>query len=166
MRKLLPMVLALLGLMAGGGAGYLLRPHPEAGAEVGAKATAACPPTEAPTAETPTHGGELETEFVKLNNQFVVPVVEDGTVAAMVILSLSLEVPKGEAPKVFEREPKLRDSLLQTLFNHANAGGFRGAFTDPLAMEALRTALLEAARGVMGAAVESILITEIVRQDA
>ena len=163
MRKLLPVILALIGLAGGGGAGYIFHPQPEAKAE----ATAGCPPNGAPAAEAPPPAGnESETEFVKLNNQFVVPVVEDGTVAAMVILSLSLEVPKGEGPKVFEREPKLRDALLQTLFNHANAGGFKGSFTDPLAMEALRTALLETARSVMGAAVGSILITEIVRQDA
>lgn len=164
MRKLLPVLLALVGLVAGGGAGFLLRTSPESQA-----AATVCPPTETPAAETPPHGEETkepETEFVKLNNQFVVPVVEEGAVVAMVILSLSLEVPKGEAPKVFEREPKLRDNLLQTLFNHANAGGFKGSFTDPLAMEALRTALLETARGVMGAAVGSILITDIVRQDA
>jgi len=165
MRKLLPVFLALIGLAAGGGAGFMLRPPPEEKAV----ATVTCPPAGAPAAETPSHSGEQkesETEFVKLNNQFVIPVVEDGAVAAMVILSLSLEVPKGEAAKIFEREPKLRDSLLQTLFNHANAGGFKGSFTDPLAMETLRTALLEAARGVMGAAVGSVLVTEIVRQDA
>jgi len=164
MRKLLPILLALIGLVAGGGAGFLLRPAPNSQV-----AATVCPPTETPTAEPAPHSEEAkepETEFVKLNNQFVVPVVEDGAVAAMVILSLSLEVPKGEAPKVFEREPKLRDNLLQTLFNHANAGGFKGSFTDPLAMEALRTALLETARGVLGAAVSSILITDIVRQDA
>ncbi len=165
MRKLLPILLALVGLMAGGGAGYMLRPQPKEHAD----AAVVCPPTSAPTAETPAdsaHGEVAETEFVKLNNQFVVPVVENGTVAAMVILSLSLEVPKGESSKVYDREPKLRDSLLQTLFNHANAGGFKGSFTDPLAMEELRTALLETVRGVMGAAVGSVLITDIVRQDA
>lgn len=163
MRKLLPVLLALIGLAGGGGAGYIFRPQPEAKTE----ATAGCPPNGATATETPPPAGnESETEFVKLNNQFVVPVVENGAVVAMVILSLSLEVPKGEAAKVFEREPKLRDSLLQTLFNHANAGGFKGSFTDPLAMETLRTALLETARGVMGAAVSSVLITDIVRQDA
>ena len=165
MRKLLPVLLVLIGLSVGGGAGYIFRP--QSVAETDPKI--ACPPTDATKTEMPPQESAVadhETEFVKLNNQFVVPVVEDGTVAAMVILSLSLEVPKGEGPKVFEREPKLRDALLQTLFNHANAGGFKGSFTDPLAMEALRTALLETARSVMGAAVGSILITDIVRQDA
>ena len=69
-------------------------------------------------------------EYVKLNNQFVVPVVEDGRVAAMVVLSLSLEVEAGNTEAVYQREPKLRDAFLQVLFDHANVGGFCGSFTD------------------------------------
>lgn len=173
MRKLMPLILGLVGLSAGVGAGYVLRPAPAAEAPAHdaqavegdgtESAKVACPTTEPPAAETP-HEGESDTEFVKLNNQFVVPVVEQGQIAAMVILSLSLEVPRGDGPRVFEYEPKLRDTILQTLFNHANAGGFRGSFTEPDAMETLRKALLETARRVLGHSVTSVLITDIVRQ--
>ncbi len=72
----------------------------------------------------------LTPEYVKLPNQFVVPVMAKGKVGAMVILSLSLEVEQGTTQEVYEIEPKLRDVLLQVMFDHANSGGFTGAYTD------------------------------------
>jgi flagellar protein FliL len=63
-------------------------------------------------------------------NQFIVPVMKKGKVAAMVILSLSLEVKPGMTSKVYDMEPKLRDVFLQVMFDHANAGGFDGSYTD------------------------------------
>lgn len=57
--------------------------------------------------------------------------------------------------------------FLRVLFDHANAGGFRGTFTDGSTLVALRRALLEAARSAMGAeGVLDVLITDIVRQDS
>ncbi len=152
MRKLLPILLALLGLGAGAGAGLTLRPaaDPEL--------------AEAAMAEHPAEP-EVPPEYAKLSNQFVVPVVEDGRVSAMVILSLSLEVTAGSTEAVFQREPKLRDVFLQVLFDHANSGGFKGSFTDGSNMVVLRRALLETATATMGDMVKDVLIVEIVRQD-
>ena len=36
-----------------------------------------------------------EREYAKLNNQFVVPIVEEGRVAALVVMSLNVEVTAG-----------------------------------------------------------------------
>jgi flagellar protein FliL len=152
MRKLLPVLLAILGLAAGAGAGLTLRPAADPAME---EATAAEHPEEP----------DVPPEYVKLNNQFVVPVVEDGRVAAMVILSLSLEVTTGSTEAIFQREPKLRDVFLQVLFDHANAGGFKGSFTDGSNMVVLRRALLETAQATMGDIVKDVLIVDIVRQD-
>ncbi|SIO49845.1 Flagellar basal body-associated protein FliL [Rhodovulum sp. ES.010] len=171
MGKLIPVIIAVVGLVLGGGAGYMLRP---------------APPEEAP--EDAAHAGEADhgadaahakagkddhgdadgqtSDFVKLNNQFVIPVVRDGRVGALVVLSLSLEVTSGGKEPVYEREPKLRDAFLQVMFDHANVGGFDGAFTESGTMTLLRRALLEAARQVMGPMVRDVLITDIVRQDA
>ena len=152
MRKLLPILLAILGLGAGAGAGLTLRPAPDPAMEEEAAAEHAEEP-------------EVPPEYVKLNNQFVVPVVEDGRVAAMVILSLSLEVTAGSTEAIFQREPKLRDIFLQVLFDHANAGGFNGSFTDGTNLVILRRALLETATAEMGDMVKDVLIIDIVRQD-
>ena len=101
-----------------------------------------------------------------MNNQFVVPVVEQGRVAAMVVLSLSLEVDVGNTEAVYTREPKLRDVFLQVLFDHANMGGFSGSFTDGSNLVVLRTTLKEAATLVLGKVVTDVLITDIARQDS
>jgi flagellar basal body-associated protein FliL len=153
LRLILPLVLVVLGLAAGVGAGLALRPTAE-----DADAVAEPPPADPEP--------DATREFVRLQNQFVVPVVEGGRVASLVILSLSIEVTAGSTEAVFAREPRLRDTILQVLFDHANAGGFRGRFTDGVNMNSLRVALAEAARQVIGPAATDVLIVDIVRQDS
>ncbi len=156
-RKLLPLLLGLLGLGLGIGAGMFLRPAPPE-------------PTEEEIAMAEEAAAEAEPEvppeYVKLNNQFIVPVVEEGKVVSMVIMSLSLEVETGTTEATFQHEPKLRDVFLQVLFDHANSGGFRGSFTDSSNLVFLRKALIEAARSVMGKGVKDVLISDITRQDS
>ncbi len=174
MRKLLPVLLALVGLMAGGGAGFLLRPTPPetlpnpcgevAGAVVGKDGD--IPAGDVDEASEGEGDAAGLREYVKLNNQFIVPVVEDGVVRSLVILSVSLEVASGTSQDVYAVEPKLRDSFLQVLFDHANAGGFEGAFTNANNMEILRVALFEAAGKALGPKVSDVLIVDIVRQDS
>jgi flagellar protein FliL len=169
--KVFPVLLALLGLGGGVGAGLVLRPAPAAEEPASASAEDSAA-KETQTEADPAHaeeGGDGQDstgpEYVKMNNQFVVPVVEEGRVAAMVVLSLSLEVEPGTTETVYQREPKLRDAFLQVLFDHANIGGFSGSFTDGANLVVLRTSLKEAAGLVLGAAVKDILITDIARQD-
>lgn len=174
-RKLLPVLLALLGLGAGLGAGLVLRPaaeHPPedaaAGAEEGeahaGETGHAVPPAEDHAAGD--QAAEDAPEYVRMNNQFVVPVLEGGQVVSLVILSLSLEVTPGSSQDIYAREPKLRDAFLRVLFDHANAGGFRGSFTDGANLTLLRNALMEQARTICGELVRDVLISDIARQDA
>ena len=175
-RKLLPLILAGVGLGGGIAAGVVLRPvsdakddaagHATDGADAHAKAG------DHPAAEATDHGAKGDhadptaPEYVKLNNQFVIPVVEEGRVQAMVVLSLSLEVDAGQSEAVYEREPKLRDAFLQVMFDHANSGGFSGSFTDGANLVVLRTSLQEAAALVLGDIIKDVLITDIARQDS
>lgn len=166
MVKVLPLLLALLGLAIGSGAGFALRPAQKAQPADVPKNHVAERPEDAPDVmhgAPPTSGSDAE--FVKLNNQFVIPVVKKGRVSALVVLSLSLEVAPGTRARIYQIEPKLRDALLQVMFDHANAGGFSGTFTDSTAMTTLRLALLEASRKILGNTVRNVLIADIVRQD-
>ena len=52
------------------------------------------------------------------------------------------------------------------MFDHANAGGFRGTFTDGANLVVLRSALLEVAQSTLGDLVSDVLIVDIVRQDS
>lgn len=168
MGKILPILLALIGVGAGIGAGVMLKPAPVDLSEV----PVCRPATEGEQAEVAhdvDEGDEGDEgtppEYVKMHNQFVIPVVEDGKMAALVVLSISLEVSAGGKEATFQREPKLRDAFNQILFDHANAGGFKGTFTNSNNMTVLRDSLYEIAVKVAGPVVKDVLIAEIVRQD-
>ena len=187
-KKLVPVLLALFGLAGGVGAGLTLKPAPAEDAAqrettaVGEHAAApegeakggtepaadASPAADHSATQAPPETAEGETplfDYVKLNNQFVIPVVKDGQVASMVILALSLEVTVGGSEQVYLLEPKLRDVLLQVMFDHANSGGFSGDFTQSTNMVVLRDALREAAIKTLGSMVSEVLIIDIARQD-
>lgn len=162
--KILPIVLLLVGSGVGVGAGMALRPEPEK-----PELTEEAGEEELVAEEVEPYGPDNpapEMDYVKLNNQFVVPIVKDRIVVALVVLALSLEVPDGSSEAVFRREPKLRDSFLQVLFDHANIGGFDGAFTEANNLAVLRAALREAGQKEMGVEIiKDVLILEIARQD-
>lgn len=164
LKKLFPVALALAGLGGGIAAGLFLRPEDAPTDEAAGVENPGTALEERADAAAPE--GPVEPEYVKLNNQFIVPVVEQGRVSAMVVLALSLEVTTGSTETVYEREPKLRDVFLQVLFDHANVGGFSGSFTDGANLIVLRTSLREAAGLVLGTVVKDVLITDIARQDS
>ncbi len=155
MAKLLPILIVVFGLAIGGGAGWFLQP----------KADLAEGDEESPTHVRSKAEEDPLREYVKLNNQFIVPVVKDGKVDSLVVMSLNIEVTAGTREQVFNREPKVRDALLSTLFDHANLGGFDGAFTQSSVMNSLRRALLRSAQSVIGDAAKDVLVIDIVRQD-
>jgi flagellar FliL protein len=154
MKFILPLVLTLLGLGLGGGAGWLLRPAPVETED----AQGGAPPAPAPRAM-------VATETMRLSNQFIIPLIEDGRVRAMVVIGLALEVAAGHEVNLVRDEPKLRSIFLQQLFDYANLGGFDGVFTSGEALAGLRRSLRESARAELGPALHDVLITELVRQD-
>lgn len=174
-RLLIPVILLILGLGGGVGAGMMLNSgagggDSEAtdGDRVGADSDG-----EEVADEGDGDGGYGEQadpdspyEYVRLNNQFIVPIIRHGSVRSLVVISLTVEVLNGENALVYSREPRLRDAFLRVMFSHANVGGFDGSFTTVEAMAPLRTGLREAAQQILGEIVHDVLIVDIVRQDA
>lgn len=169
--KILPLILLIMGTGAGIGAGVMMAPAPpspehemaSAGSEEEHMAT---PPAQKDAGHGATSAMESGNhEYIKIPNQFIVPVVERDELTSMVVIALSLETSPGMADKIRIYEPKLRDVFLQVLFDHANMGGFKGAFTRSDVMNPLRTALREAARQQLGNDVFDVLIMDITRQD-
>lgn len=155
LQKILPLVLLLIGAGAGVGAGVFLRPEPLPPSEM-----------EAEIEEEESEEDVVEEfEYVKLSNQFVVPIVDDQQVRALVVMSLSVEVPIGGKDAIYSKEPKIRDSFLQVLFDHANTGGFEGEFTNTNNLDILRNALREVGQRDLGDVVSDVLIMEVARQD-
>lgn len=165
-RKILPLILILAGGAGGVATGMVLRPieaPPESEQQPGDDIS---PEKKAQKGDAAPGDGQPPTrEYVKMNNQFVVPVVTQGRISSLVVLSLSLEVKPGLAERVYEMEPKLRDGLLQVMFDHANNGGFNGAFTEGANLVVLRQALRETAVRIFGSDLSDVLIVDIVRQD-
>ncbi len=164
MRKILPVLLLLIGIGAGIGGGIMLKPAAEEAHQ--SEPHEVSDPVHADTAApADDEGHEVLPEYVKMNNQFIIPVIRDEKVAALVVMSISIEAMPGGQEAIFQLEPKLRDEFNQVLFEHANAGGFDGVFTSSNKMLILRDSLYEVAHKVAGPVVKGVLISEIVRQD-
>lgn len=179
MGKLIPLLIALTGLAGGLGVGFIMQPseedlahseavegetHEEGQEEEGHAGEApVCPPTDAAGHSLPP-APDAPADFVKLANQFVVPVVVENDVDAMVVVTLSLEVEQGSQQEIYNMEPKLRDAFLRVLFDHANMGGFKGNFLNHLGLEALRTALRETGQKTAGPILYNVLIVDMVKQ--
>lgn len=153
MKKYLPFVLGLVGLLAGSAAGWFLRPLPE---PVVAVAAAPLPYDPAPA----------NTETLRLPNQFVVPIIAEGRVRSMVVMGVALELLPDHGVSLDRHEARLRSILLQVMFDHANLGGFEGVFTSGEALLSLRRTLRDVARAELGPVVHDVLITELLRQES
>jgi hypothetical protein len=171
MGYLVAVLLVLAGLGAGVGAGLFLAP-PKDGAPCDPAETAECAVAPEPAAAPEPEPGALPPatdgvvyDYIKLNNQFVIPVIDGDRVAALVVVSLSLEVVAGSNAAVFEREPRLRDAFLQVFFDFAETGGFDGPFTQSSNLATLRRALRETGQRIVGPQMRDVLILDIVRQE-
>lgn len=152
--KIFPILLALIGIGAGLGAGLYLRPDP--------------PDAEfADERSVPVLAPDTPLSSFEFPNQFMVPLVTEGRISGTMVLRLALELPEQQTPIIEANAARLRDALLQVMFDHANSGGFDGTFTDHGPLGVLRRALLEAALTVTGpGTVNRVLITDILRTGA
>ncbi len=178
-KKLLPVLLILIGGGAGIAAGLVLQPAPEPeimeaadGEEAMSEDHMNEPVVPEPvekvvdtSSDDPEHPGESLFEYAEMSNQFVVPIVRSDVVTALVVMTLSLEVQPGSTDLVYSIEPRLRDAFLQAMFDHAAAGGFSGAFANNHNLSILKRLLRQKAYGVLGPLVNDILISDIARQD-
>ena len=143
-KKLVPIILILVFGGAGVAAGLMLKPKDKS---------------------KPAKDGTEKYDYVKLNNQFIVPVIKGDIVRSVVVVALSLEVTAGSSDAVYAIEPKLRDTFLQALFDHASRGGFDGAFATTENLIRMRRSLKENASKILGDIVNDVLVTDIARQD-
>ena len=195
MKRILVIGLAVLAFLGGAIGGSLLAKGPSKPAESAPPAASAeapdghapAPPKAKPEAAgdgaTPegTHtgaghgsGGDGEgtaeagdggLDWFQFPEQFFVPILRNGTTTAVMVLSLTLEMPPNVRPVVEAREHRLRDALLNALLIEANTGGFDGNFTSEASLSRLRGALLAAARSAGDPRIGNVLIEDIARQD-
>lgn len=158
-KKLMTIAVPVLALVGGAFGGDMLRgsaakddTHAEAGAEDGAEVAVAKPEH--------TMG---EPAWFRFPTQFFVPLVRQGDMRDMMILTLTLQTDAETLPKLAKKEHALRDTLLRQLMIHANTGGFDGNFTADRNLAALRESLAAAARAATDLPVSAVLIEDIAR---
>ncbi|WP_299637131.1 flagellar basal body-associated protein FliL [uncultured Ruegeria sp.] len=165
--KLIPVFFLIVGLGAGIGAGLVLAPvkNPESAASA-KEAVKEDKAVDKKSGKSKKKDKGEGFGYLKMTKQFVVPVVKDDQIEAMVTLALSLEANPAITETYYAIEPKLRDGFLQVLFDHANTGGFDGTFTESGNLDRLRNSLLEVARKEFGEDVSKVLILSVNRQDS
>ncbi len=104
-------------------------------------------------------------EFLKFKRQFVVPVIGEDRVNALVLLNIGISLSGDVKEELFQLEPKFRDAFMRELLSMSNAGYFNDGLTDPQTYEVLRETLLRAAKDIENVGVRDILILDFARQD-
>ena len=161
---LLPVLLVILGLGVGAGAGWFLQPAPQPVAEETPSEDTDTAPSPAPSSPV---GADRASETLRLPGQFLIPVIGDGRIRAMVVIGLALEVVEDHDIDLDRHEARLRAALLQAMFDHSNRGGFDGVYTDGETLHAFRRTLRAIARTELGERVVlDVLITDLVRQNS
>ena len=113
------------------------------------------------------HGGEgaVPAEgWFTFPSQFFVPLMRNGDMGAVMILTLTIETGGADLPAMKQQEHRLRDALLRELLIHANTGGFDGNFTSEARLAPLRERLQKAAQASTDLTVKAVLIEDIARQ--
>lgn len=167
MKLLVPLLMTVVGFAIGGGVGFMTRPESaiaetDTGVEDGEHEDA----SKSKNKDYDTEDASNDRAYVKMNNQFVIPVLGKTRVTALVVLSLSLEVASSDTEAIYSQEPKLRDAFISVLFDYAYTGGFSEDFVSSPNLDTLRMKLLEAANAATTQNISKVLITDMVRQDS
>ncbi len=165
LKKIMPLLALILGLAGGGAAAIFLAPPPDD--QPMSQNEATTPHAQSETSSDDLQDGASDSfEIVKLPSQFVVPVIMDNRVRAMVILTVALEVEVGQGDRVRALEPKLRDEFLAELFSLAALDGFKDEMISRKTLELVKRALSVRSSEVLGLQNVNVLVTDMARQDA
>lgn len=110
-------------------------------------------------------GSSGDVSYFKFSREFVVPIMSEGSVRALVILHIQLEVDSEISSSLFSMEPKLRDNIMSTLIGISHDGKLFDNLTDPESYESIRALILENLQKVKSEGIDNILIVDLARQD-
>ena len=168
MKPVLAIILVLAGTAGGAGLGAWLRPGEVAppgppvrdpanptGGRTGADASGPVDPA----------GESARLDYVRLDRQMVIPVVEGGRTRALMLFEIGLAMRPGARERVFALEPRLRDAFLRDFFEMSYTGAFLTTYTDDRVVSELRAKLLDSARSYLGEDVSEVLLLDMIRQE-
>ncbi len=167
MKKLLPILLAVIAVAVGAAGGFFLRAAgspaaPGGEAATGQKEVAHAEKDAAHVANDDAHGKKGDAAvYMKFSRQFVTPIVAEGRPAAMMILDVNIEIDPALADTIYAEEPRLRDGVLKALLRQSAAGRLGSIFADPAVLEETRREILEEMRAIVGDGAKSVLIMDV-----
>lgn len=162
---LVPLVIALMGAGLGVGVGVALyQPPAVEEAEAGAETVETASYEELDPVEEASK--RADSEYFELSRKLIVPVVDPDGERSFVAIELHLELAEGGADKAAVHEPKIRDALLRTVIAFAHTGAFDDGAHPNETFEELARELKRSARRVLGDGVRSVLIGDLIKQDA
>ena len=193
MRLILPLLLAILGVVGGGAVGLMLKPEPveTATAEDGAKtddadqdafgdASGKDPKGYGAADRKTSARGEKKTftglrrplskatdsAYVAIDKKLIVPIQRANGRKAFVVLDATLEVAPDTVPHVEAHEPKIVDAFLRVMISFGATGAFDDHAETAMSLDDLSDALFNSAEAVLGEAVRGVLISNLITQDA
>ena len=115
------------------------------------------------------HGGDAaasgEITYYRFSREFVIPIIENGKVDALVILNLNLEVDSALSQQLFSMEPKLRDNIMTTLIKLSADDRTLHSITDVENYETLRSMILTNLQSAVPHGIENVLILDMAKQE-
>lgn len=112
--------------------------------------------------------GEEKTSgygYFNFRRNFIIPVVGQSRVEALVLLSVSIEMEESKIENTTTREPTIRDAFMKTLLEMSHEGIFNRDITNPDVYNEIQKRLLETAIITVDEGVRSILLVDFARQD-
>ncbi len=103
--------------------------------------------------------------YFKFTREFIVPLMKEGQVDALIIININLEADPSLSQTLFSLEPKLRDNIMTTLIGLSNDGVTFETMTDVDSYETLRSTILMNLQTVVATGVENVLILDMAKQD-
>ncbi|WP_158535271.1 flagellar basal body-associated FliL family protein [Hyphomonas pacifica] len=169
MKQIVPAIVALLCILAGGGTAYFLKSNAPAPQSAGHGDMAKGHDAEKKAGKDgkSKHGEAAagEVTFYKFSREFVVPMIEDDRVKSLVILNLNLEIDTSISQELFSKEPVLRDNIMTTLVKLSSGGKTMDSITDVDNYETLRSMILRNLQNEIPEGIHNVLILDMARQD-
>ncbi|MCI4666368.1 MAG: flagellar basal body-associated FliL family protein [Neomegalonema sp.] len=184
MRLILPILLAIIGVAAGGAVGYMYKSSlMKKEAEI-AKKLKGDKGEKSKDGHKDKHGAKdkdahaadkgkkskkakaaKDSEYVPLGRKLIVPFQRKSGVKAFVAVDATLEIGPGEKEFVTAHEPKVVDAFIRTLVRFAATGAFEDPSRASETLDELNKELYKAASGVLGERVRGVLIANLLTQD-
>ena len=110
-------------------------------------------------------GGGSGYGYFNFRRNFIVPVIGKERVQALVLISVSIEMPEDKIEEVQTREPNIRDAFMKALLAMSYEGVFNQDITNPDVYNEIQKRLYETAKVSVDKDVKSILLVDFARQD-